>query len=126
VGGKVNLNGMLANPLVFVFYTGNLSDQLIIGGDFLKGTGANFTFDFLNASVTGTFVLASWAGSSNFSAGDFSFSNMASGYSGSFAINSHELSFTSVSSVPEPSTYAVLFGFGAFVIAGLRHRRQAK
>ncbi len=123
VGGNVTWNGTLANPWLFDLSTGNLSDQLLIGGDFLKGTGTDFTFDFLGASVAGTFLLVNWTGSTDFSADDFSFTNLGGGQGGSFSIQGNGLEFTSTA-VPEPSTMAMLFGAATLGFTSLRRRKK--
>lgn len=99
------------------------SDLLLLtgaGNDFLKGSGSDFRFDFLNTGVVGTFTLVDWASLTNFDALDFSYTGLASGLIGTFAINGSQLEFTVV---PEPSTYALLgLGLGALWI--LRRRAQ--
>jgi autotransporter-associated beta strand protein len=99
------------------------SDLLLLtgaGNDFLKGTGSDFRFDFLNTGVVGTFTLVDWASSTTFSALDFSYTGLASGLTGSFALNGSQLDFT-VTAVPEPSAYALLLG-GLGVLYCLRRR----
>lgn len=101
------------------------SDQLLLtgsGNDFLKGSGSDFCFDFLNTGVVGTFTLIDWASTTTFNASDFTYTGLASGLTGTFAINGSQLEFTVVA-VPEPSTYALLcLGLGALWI--LRRRAQ--
>jgi autotransporter-associated beta strand protein len=85
----------------------NTSDQLNITGNFLKDTagGTAFRFDFLGSSQTGTFKLVDWSGTTDFDIGDFSYTGLADGNSGSFAFNGSQLEFQVV---PEPSTWALL------------------
>ncbi|HEY9247667.1 MAG TPA: PEP-CTERM sorting domain-containing protein, partial [Rariglobus sp.] len=100
----------------------NASDRLLAGGDFLKGSGVDFVFDFQSGATLGTFVLVDWDGVTTFTAGDFSYVNLADGYAGVFAINGSRLEFTT-SAIPEPATYAALFGAGALGLALFRRRR---
>jgi autotransporter-associated beta strand protein len=96
----------------------------ITGGasDFLKSTslGSVFRFDFLGTGeFNDTYTLVSWDNSTNFSALDFSYANLASGKTGSFAIVGSSLEFTVV---PEPKTAALLGAFG--IISLLRRRKN--
>jgi fibronectin-binding autotransporter adhesin len=92
------------------------SDLLAIvnSGDFLKGTGSSFTFDFAGtATAEGWYKLVDWTGgSTTFSALDFVGVNLGGVYSSEFAIQDSALY---VNVVPEPSTYALL----ALAAAGL-------
>lgn len=129
VGGNVTWNGSLANPWYFDLSTGNLSDNLFVGGNFLKGTGTEFYFDFMNGTTAGTYSLVNWDGASTFIASDFSFINLAGGLTGSFAIHGSSLEFTAATAIPEPSTTAALFGAAVILLAGLRrfyNTRKAK
>jgi hypothetical protein len=85
----------------------NTSDQLNITGNFLKDTagGTAFRFDFLGSSQTGTFKLVDWSGTTDFDIGDFSYTGLADGNSGSFAFNGSQLEFQVI---PEPSTWALM------------------
>ena len=97
-------------------------DLLNITGDFTKDAtaGTNFRFDFLNSAVAGTFDLITWSGSNvGFSASDFSFTNLGTGYTGSFTISGSTLQF--MSAIPEPSS-ALLSGL--LIGAGLLRRRR--
>lgn len=108
----------------FELGSANAADLLNITGgssDFLKGTGSAFRFDFLGTGELGTYKLVDWAGTTSFSASDFSYTNLASGYSGSFAFNGSQLEFTTVA-IPEPRA-AALLGLGLLV--GLMVRRRS-
>jgi len=109
----------------FELGSGNSSDRLNVtgvGSDFLKGTGSGWSFDFQNTGVFGdTYTLVDWDGSTTFAFGDFSYSNLASGLTGSFAINGTQLDFTVV---PEPSTW-VLVGVGLISMVVFRRRRAS-
>lgn len=73
----------------------NSADRIAITGDFLKNdnAGANpvFRFDFQGSTATGSFVLASWTGSTTFSSGDFSSTNLGAGNSVTFSIVGNQL-----------------------------------
>ncbi len=99
---------------------GNTSDLLsITGGDFNKGAGDVFRFDFRGGTDSGTFTLVDWTGNTtDFSATDFSYTNLGGGNSGNFAIDGSQLKFTVV---PEPAA-ALLGGVGLLIL--LRRRRS--
>ena len=104
--------------------TPGTSDLLSISGgnDFLKGTGSTWTFDFAGSGDLGWYKLADWAGgTSDFSAGDFTATNLGGGNTGEFTIQNDGLYFQVV---PEPSTVALLGAFAAGAW-GLRYRRRA-
>lgn len=119
VGGDVTWNGGAENAWQFELGLDDVSDRLLIGGDFLKGAGVEFVFDFLSGATTGEFVLVQWDGTTDFVAGDFSYVNLGGGLTGAFAIEGNQLVF---SAVPEPATYASLFGAGVLGFALLRRR----
>jgi autotransporter-associated beta strand protein len=105
---------------------GNTSDLLNIAGDFTKGSSGKFAFDFLNSTELGTFTLASWSGTTNFSLSDFSYVNLGGGNQGTFAFSGSGKSLQfNVSAVPEPSSL-VLFGLIGGVAAYRMRRRRAK
>lgn len=122
VGGNVTWNGNAANAWQFELGAANAADRLVVGGDFLKGgTELDFVYDFQSGASSGVFVLVEWTGTTDFTADDFSYVNLSSGLTGTFTINGKQLEFTAV---PEPSTYAALFGAGALGFALWRRRRQ--
>ena len=104
----------------------NTSDLLNItggSGNLLKGTGSIFRFDFQNSLNEGTFVLIDWAGITDFSSTDFSFTNLGVGNNGTFAMNGSQLQFTATA-VPEPSALSLLLG-GALLLGIFKMRRQS-
>lgn len=121
IQGDVTWNGDADNAWEFSLGLGDVSDRLLIGGDFLKGTGGDFVFDFLGGGVNGEFVLVEWTGTTDFTAGDFGFVNLGGGFSGEFSIDGNQLVF---SAVPEPATTGGLLGLGALGFAMLRRRRM--
>jgi len=122
VGNNVTWNGSTGNKWNFELGAGNMSDRLNITGDFLKGSGSNFYFDFLNSATTGTYVLVDWSGSSNFLASDFSFANLGGGLTGSFALNGSQLEFTAI---PEPAATSLFASAGVLAFAAYLRRRRA-
>jgi hypothetical protein len=99
------------------------ADLLSITGDFAKGTGSAFRFDFLNsASQVGTYKLVAWSGNTTFAYTDFSYTNYTlAGKTASFEIVGSQLNFVVV---PEPSTWAMLLS-GLGVLVCLRRSRRA-
>ncbi len=92
-----------------------------IGSDFLKGRGSSFTFDFANTGAVGFYKLVDWAGTSNFSAGDFLATNLTSGLTATFTVDGGT-SALYLNVVPEPNAAALVGGFG--MLALLRRRRR--
>lgn len=119
VGGDVTWNGGAENAWQFELGLGDVSDSLLIGGNFLKGDGSVYVFDFLSGATTGDFVLVEWDGATDFTAEDFSYTGLADGFTGTFAIDGNQLVFTAV---PEPATTAALFGVGVLGAALFRRR----
>lgn len=123
VGGNATWNASPGNAWQFDLGAGNQSDRLVIGGDFLKGTGTGFIFDFLGSTATGDYILADWAGITTFALSDFSYINLGPELTGNFAFVGSQLNFT-VAAIPEPSTYAALLGLGALGAAWFRRRNR--
>lgn len=101
------------------------SDLLNLTGDFLKGTGTTFSFDFQGTGAVGFYKLVDWTGSTGFTNTDFAGSNLGSGLGvGGFTVDA-ATSALYLEVVPEPSTWALLAlaaaGFGAHA---LRRRRS--
>jgi hypothetical protein len=90
------------------------SDKLNIGRAFTKGTGTNFQFDFLgtgNGIADGTVITLVTFANSNFVATDFSYTNLAPGYAGTFSIaGGNQLQFQITSLTPLQSWRLAHFG----------------
>jgi T5SS/PEP-CTERM-associated repeat protein/autotransporter-associated beta strand protein len=98
------------------------SDSINVTEDFTKdGVGA-YSFQFINDGwqIGFTYTLVTF-GETNFSVGDFSFTNTG-GFDGDFVLNGDSLTFT-VTSVPEPSTWAMVLASGVVIAVGLRRKR---
>ncbi|HVS53743.1 MAG TPA: autotransporter-associated beta strand repeat-containing protein [Opitutaceae bacterium] len=103
--------GTLSGPV-----TGSITLNLSNSGGFVAGTYT--LFDFTGASIAG----------SSFDTTDFVFGSLPAGTSANYSLSivSNQLQLTStVSAVPEPSTYAALIGAAALGAAGWRRRRRA-
>jgi hypothetical protein len=96
------------------------SDLLAIAGDFIKGSGDAFVFEFTDLGVTPsfTYTLVTFGSNEGFNVGDF----VAHGVSGAFGFSGNSLTFT-VAAIPEPSSAVALAAFVAIGAAGLRRRR---
>jgi autotransporter-associated beta strand protein len=82
------------------------SDLLdITAGDFLKGDGPSWTFDFVGTGAQGWYKLVTWTGTTGFSAGDFTATGLSGANTGTFVIDGDALY---IQIVPEPSTVALL------------------
>jgi len=64
-------------------------------GNFTKGTGSVFRFDFQGSTAIGTFKLVDWVGTTAFTIADFSYTNLGPGLKGSFQFNGSQLEFVS-------------------------------
>lgn len=121
VNSDVTWNGSVGNDWVFELGPGNTSDLLDITGNFIKGTGSVFNFDFADSTATGSFTLVTWTGgTSSFDASNFTYANLGGGNTGTFNLTGSELQFVVI--VPEPRTLAML-AVGAAIV-GLRLTRR--
>ena len=110
-----------ATDWVFQLGAGNTSDNLSITGNFVKGSGSAFQFDFGGSSATGTFDLVDWTGSATgFSVSDFTYVNLGAGNAGTFQLNGNQLAFVT----PEPATWALL-AFSLAIVVAFRRRHRA-
>lgn len=132
--GDMNATSLIWNgtdsafsQMKFDLGSSNASDKLILSGNMTKGTGSIFEWDFGGTGVldnTYTLVTAAGgfgSGASLFTAGNFSYKNLASGLTGSFSISGSNLQFaTSYSPIPEPTSALA----GLLITAGLLRRRR--
>ncbi len=111
-----------ASSSLFAASTSNTTQDLLMitGGDFLKGGGSSFTFDFQGTGSLGWYKLVDWDGTTDFTSSDFSWTNLAGGYLASFTVDAGT-SALYVQVVPEPSTAVLLLAGAA---AGLAWRRR--
>jgi fibronectin-binding autotransporter adhesin len=119
VNNNVTWNGSAGNEWVFELGGGNTADLLDITGNFNKGTGSLFEFDFAGSTATGNFTLVEWDGTTSFDVSDFSYTNLGGGNTGNFTLTATQLQFVVV---PEPTTM-LLFGAGATLL-GLHFARR--
>ena len=103
-------------------------DLILISGSFVKGSSdaadAKYNFVFSGNVVADTeYKIFGWEDGAtvDFSEGDFTYTS-DDGIEGTFAIKDNSLYFTAT--VPEPSTYAAIFGFVALCFAALKRRRK--
>ena len=124
--GTLSTAGLTWNGgAVGLFELGGLdgaADRLAITGDFLRGSGSGFVFDFAEGGAWSggqptVYTLVTWTGTTTFAATDFTAANLAAGLWGEFAIQGNELR---VVVVPEPASIALLVG-GAAIAAATRN-----
>ncbi len=90
------------------------------GNDFLKGSGSSFTFDFSNSGAVGFYKLVDWASATGFSNGDFVATNLTSGLTGTFNVDSGT-SALYLTVIPEPNIASLIGALGGILL--LRRRR---
>jgi autotransporter-associated beta strand protein len=90
-----------------------------------KGSGpGGFQFDFLGGGKDGeSYQLFTFNAQSGFAVGDFTFTNLGAGLTGSFVLTGGELDFT-VAAVPEPSALAALLS--GFLLLGCHRQRSRR
>lgn len=98
-------------------------DLLAVTGNFTKGSGSGFTFDFQQSGATGWYKVADWSGSTTFVAGDFAATNLPSGNTATFTVD-NATSALYVEVVPEPG--ALTLAAGGVIAATLMARRRAR
>jgi fibronectin-binding autotransporter adhesin len=114
--------GSAASTLALANTTPGLSDLLNItgaGNDFIKGSGASFTFDFGGTGTAGWYKLVDWDSATTFVASDFFYNNLGGSLTGSFTVDSGT-SALYLNVVPEPRA-AMLGALGLLML--LRRRR---
>ncbi len=109
-----------ATDWLFDLSAAGASDRVSITGPFNKA-GSVFRFDFGGSAEIGTYTLASWTTTTQFSATDFTYTNLGGGNTGTFTIDGSTLKFEAV---PEPSTMAGVAAGGAAALAWRMRRRR--
>ncbi|MGA2052573.1 MAG: autotransporter-associated beta strand repeat-containing protein [Opitutales bacterium] len=104
---------------------GNTSSRLLISGVFSNGApGDTFLFNFGDGGDTAgnvTYTLVTFASSSGFTTGNFSYTDLNPDLTGAFDLTGDELQFT-VTAVPEPAMLGILFA-GASLLVVIRRRK---
>lgn len=103
ISNHVTWNGSVSNPWEWELNPSSGSDLLFIFGDFLKGTGSSFLFDFGGSGAPGTYKLVEWGGTSTFAASHFTAMNLAPGLEGVFEVAGKQLNFIVTSTSPAGS-----------------------
>jgi autotransporter-associated beta strand protein len=113
INGDCTWNGH-ASPTMRFELGDNASDKLNVGRAFTKGSGTNFRFDFLGTGggiANGTVITLVTFANTNFAATDFSYTNLAPGYTGTFSIaGGNQLQFQISSLTPLESWRLAHFG----------------
>ncbi len=127
--GNITWNGSSSGASTALFTLSDVdgsSSLLTLTGNFLKGTGTTFKFDFGGTGFGSTetptvYTLIAFAGTTNFSPGDFSYVNLGGAHtSGTFNLNSGALTLTVV---PEPGTWGGMAATAALLAAWRKRRR---
>ena len=111
VTGNVSWNGAADSALTtrdwyFDLGPNNTSDIFNITGDFVKGSGNHFRFNFGGTTNQGTFKLVDWSGTTTFSASDFSYdaSSLGNFQDVYFQFNGSQLEVVLYGPCPTPPT----------------------
>jgi len=138
--GDVTWNGNASSPWVFelgiaqptmlLANTGGTRDLLdITSGNFLKGSGSSFVFDFAGTGSVGWYKLVDWTGTTNFLASDFTATNLAAGLLAvGFTVDPATTAlYIELALIPEPQVWAMLCALlGALIMLRQRLRKSAK
>lgn len=122
-GNLLTWNG--GGRMLFDLGAPGTSDLITLANNFTRGSAGTFQFDFSDGGgiAPGLYTLVTFAGTTNFLLGDFSYTSTQFGseFVGNFILNPNSLQFQ-VQAVPEPGTIAAL-GLGALAL--LRRRKKA-
>jgi fibronectin-binding autotransporter adhesin len=127
--GTITFNAglTLAGGSILNFELGTTSDLIVVGGGLLTGpSSGTVTLNFSDSSGfgAGTYTLINYttaSGTSNFSAGSFALGSTIAGFDYALGLSGSTLQLTA-SAIPEPSTYAAIFGVGVLAFAVWRRR----
>jgi fibronectin-binding autotransporter adhesin len=112
------------------FQLGTVSDLIRVSGGTLTGPigtgGVTLNFSDSGGFTAGTYTLINYTSATlgNFESGDFIIGSSISGYTYDLALAGDTLQLTA-SAIPEPGTYAAIFGALALGFAAYRRRRRA-
>ncbi|HWL53772.1 MAG TPA: hypothetical protein VNQ90_15140 [Chthoniobacteraceae bacterium] len=115
--------GASAASLALAGSGGSTQDRLNITGDFLKGTGSAWTFDFNHSGDEGWYKLVEWSGSTTFDGSEFMAANLGSGLMGHFVVDDTTL-YLQLQAIPEPQSLA-LGALGVALMLGRWVRRSS-
>lgn len=127
VGTLTFTNGLTLNSgAVLNFDLGTTSDLLVVNGGVLAGpSSGNVTLNLTDAGglTAATYDLFTFTGAtlSGFDASDFTLGTAPTGWNYTFGLTANSLQLT-VTAVPEPTTYAAIFGTLALGCILLRRR----
>ncbi|MCX6976570.1 MAG: PEP-CTERM sorting domain-containing protein, partial [Verrucomicrobia bacterium] len=108
---------------------GTASDLIVVGGGLLSGpTSGTVTLNFSDSGGfgAGTYTLINYAtaaGTSNFSPDSFTLGSTVGDYNYTLGLSGNTLQLTA-NAIPEPSTYATIFGTAALGFAVWRRRNR--
>lgn len=124
VAGDLTWNG--GGVVRFDLGAAGASDRLNLTGALTRGTAGTYSVDFGGTGEAGAYTLITGASASNFTADQFTYSNLRNGMSGLFSFAGSNLIFTvvPVTAVPEPQEYALAGGAFAALAAGVRRARR--
>jgi autotransporter-associated beta strand protein len=122
-------NGLTLSGGSFLdFQLGTVSDLIRVSGVILSGPTSGLVtlnLDGVAGFTSATYTLIDFGSASpvNLDLSDFTFGNTIPGYTYNLELSNNLLQVTATSAIPEPSTYATLFGVGALGLALWRRRR---
>jgi len=123
ITGDLNLLG--GSAFNFELGANQAGSDLVTVGGALNFTGPGLvSFNFADLGLLpGTYDLIRFSGLSGLTLANLAFGTTPLGFAGNFVIDADSVSLN-VTPIPEPSTYALLIGLGAFAVVALRRRRN--
>jgi autotransporter-associated beta strand protein len=129
--GSFTWNSNGSGSLLYVLQDLTTTDLLQVNGSITKGTNpggtGQFVFDFQNTGFfNGVYTLIDFTPNEDngFNVSDFAAINLRNGDAGVFDLNDANGTLTFNITVPEPSTWALLTGASALLLALRRRRRN--